>query len=56
MGNKTKDVIKRSASLGHRLIERGLLTEEKLAAALQEQEVTKERLGTILVRYWAQGL
>lgn len=36
--------------LGDVLISRGLLSKEKLAAALLEQTVTKERLGKILVR------
>ncbi len=36
--------------LGELLLERGLLTKEKLAASLLEQTVTKERLGKILVR------
>lgn len=36
--------------LGEILIDRDLLTKEKLAAALMEQSVSKERLGKILVR------
>lgn len=36
--------------IGEVLLERGLLTKEKLSAALYEQSVTKERIGKILVR------
>lgn len=36
--------------LGEVLLERGLVTQEKLDAALLEQTVTKERIGKILVR------
>lgn len=36
--------------LGDLLVERGLLTPEKLAAALHEQKVTSAKLGKILVR------
>lgn len=36
--------------LGEALLKKGVLTNERLAAALREQTVTKERLGTVLVR------
>ena len=36
--------------LGELLLKRGLITKERLQAALMEQTVTKERLGKILVR------
>ncbi len=36
--------------LGEVLVERGLLSRTKLKAALNEQQVTKERLGKILIR------
>jgi Tfp pilus assembly pilus retraction ATPase PilT len=36
--------------LGEILVDRGLVSKEKLAAALLEQTVTKERIGKILVR------
>src|SRR5215467_12290485 len=38
-------------ALGTILVERGVLTEAQLNAALVEQERTGERLGTILVRF-----
>lgn len=37
-------------TLGEKLFNEGLITREKLKAALQEQAVTRERLGKILVR------
>lgn len=39
-----------SKVLGDLLLERGYVTKEKLAASMQEQTVTKERLAKILVR------
>lgn len=42
--------ISRAKPLGQILIERGLINQDKLNAALQEQQVTGARLGKILVR------
>lgn len=48
--SETTSLLRNQAELGQSLVARGLLTDEKLAAAMAEQSVTKERLGKILVR------
>ncbi|HRZ39690.1 MAG TPA: ATPase, T2SS/T4P/T4SS family [Candidatus Omnitrophota bacterium] len=43
--------VERNIPLGQLLIEKGLITPQQLQAALEEQQVTRERLGCVLLRF-----